>query len=196
MQVKSNCSSYPFHCIQTYPFLLQWCAGTSLGSRTSTEVLIHGLLSQCSLGVPKPWLRPIHRTLKGPQVVLKSVCLFSEAQVGKIPPRPLCSNLSFLPVDRCQIFVKFATWTKDILFRHVADITPQEKNCTPKEAAEIQHIPPRAGEYLWGWILNKRAGAWHWIRENFILWRHSPGLWDSTPWQVSQGMVQTPYQGS
>lgn len=80
MQVKSNCSSYPFQCIQTHIILPHWCAGTSLlETWTSRKAILSiGGLSktvfQGLLDCSKVGLELAHGPLQGPQLGLRPLC--------------------------------------------------------------------------------------------------------------------------
>lgn len=92
IKVKLSCFSYPLQCFITHiSFFLQLRSRTSpLEISTSIKALLSMGVSQkqCFPGTPsygQEDLEPVHGSLQGPHLVLRSVCLLPDALVGETP---------------------------------------------------------------------------------------------------------------
>lgn len=78
MWAKISCSSYPL--IASQPGLQRLCCLWMTSQVSAVQVLL-----DCG----REGLESVHRLLQGPQLVLRSICLFPDAQMGETPPESL-----------------------------------------------------------------------------------------------------------
>ena len=81
-------------------------------------------------------LESVHRSLHGPPLHPRSVCLLPDTEVCETPVRihwsvvldSTSATKSLLSMDECQVFVEVEIWTRYVLFTYLATVSPNS-NC-------------------------------------------------------------------